>query len=172
MASQLPSMTPAQRTQGLAAITIEDQRWARCDIKATALLPNVLAKQQAAEAGAQEAILIRNDEVMEGSSTSIFVVRNAIAATPPNSSRILPGTTRDVVIELSRAFMPVEIRRIGVEELRSADEVWLAAATRDVLPVTSIDAKPIGTGRPGPLWERMSAAFIALRATLADTPAL
>jgi D-alanine transaminase len=172
MASQLPSMTPAQRTQGLSAITIEDQRWARCDIKATVLLPNVLAKQQAAEAGAQEAILIRNDEVMEGSSTSIFVVRNAIAATPPNSSRILPGTTRDVVIELSRAFMPVEIRRIGVEELRSADEVWLAAATRDVLPVTSIDAKPIGTGRPGPLWERMSAAFIALRATLADTPAL
>jgi D-alanine transaminase len=172
MASQLPSMTPAQRTQGLAAITIEDQRWARCDIKATVLLPNVLAKQQAAEAGAQEAILIRNDEVMEGSSTSIFVVRNAIAATPPNSSRILPGTTRDVVIELSRAFMPVEIRRIGVEDLRSADEVWLAAATRDVLPVTSIDAKPIGTGRPGPLWERMSAAFIALRATLADTPAL
>lgn len=172
MASQLPAMTPAQRAQGLAAITVEDQRWARCDIKATALLPNVLAKQQAVDAGAQEAILIRNDEVMEGASTSIFVVRNGIAATPPNSPRILPGTTRDVAIELARAIMSVEVRRIGVEELLAADEVWLAAATRDVLPVTSIDGAPIGSGRPGPLWERLSAAFTALRATLAGTPAL
>ena len=109
---------------GLAAITVEDFRWGRCDIKSTALLANVLMKQHAADAGAQEAIIVRDGEVLEGSSTSIFVVSNGAVATPPNSRRILPGTTRDAALELAYGDMPVEMRRITLDELRRADEVW------------------------------------------------
>lgn len=162
LASELPAPA-AQPATGLSAITVEDFRWSRCDIKATTLLPNVLMKQQAADAGAQEAIIVSQGEVLEGTSTSIFVVRNAVLATVPNGPRILPGITREVVLELAAGLMPVEIRRIGVDELRTADEVWLTSSTRDVLPITCIDHQPVGDGRAGPFWQRMSAAFNALR---------
>lgn len=173
LASALPVLTPELRERGLSAITVEDFRWGRCDIKTTALLANVLMKQQAEESGAQEAIIIRDGEALEGSSTSIFIVSNGVLITPPNSQRTLPGTTRDATLELATGVMlPIEIRRVAVEELRNADEVWLSSATRDVLPVTRIDGKPVGTGLPGPLWRTVSAAFKELRARLAGTPAL
>jgi D-alanine transaminase len=173
MASPLPAMTAEIREQGLAAITVEDFRWGRCDIKSTALLANVLMKQQAADAGAQEAIIVREGDVMEGSSTSIFVVTAGVLATPPNSMHILPGTTRDAALELaSAASMPLEVRRIPVTQLHSADEVWLASATRDVLPLTRIDGRAIGTGKPGPQWQKMAAAFASLKTSLKGTPAL
>jgi D-alanine transaminase len=172
MAAPLPPLTDALRANGVSAITVEDFRWSRCDIKSTALLANVLMKQRAAEAGTQEAIIVRDGDVMEGSSTSIFVVKDGKIATPPNSNRILPGTTREVALELADGAMQVTIRRIGVDELRAADEVWMSAATRDVLPVTRIDGRPVGTGKPGPVWQRMNEAFNALRARLAGTPAL
>lgn len=172
LASALPVLTPELRERGLSAITVEDFRWGRCDIKATTLLANVLMKQQAEDAGVQEAIILRDGEVLEGASTSIFVVSNGVLITPPNSHRTLPGTTRDVALELATGVMPIEIRSIAVPELRSADEVWLASATRDVLPITRIDGKPVGAGKPGPLWHTMSVAFAGLRATLAGTSAL
>jgi D-alanine transaminase len=172
MALPLPGLTDELRAKGLTAITVEDFRWGRCDIKSTSLLANVLMKQQAADAGAQEAIIVRSGDVMEGSSTSIFVIRSGAVATPPNSRRILPGTTRDAALELANGVMPVQIRRISVEELRRADEVWLSAATRDVLPVTTIDGSPVGSGKPGPLWQRMNRSFNELRERLAGTPAL
>jgi D-alanine transaminase len=172
MASPLPILAPELRASGLSAITVEDFRWGRCDIKATVLLANVLMKQQAADAGAQEAIIVRGEEVLEGSSTSVLIVKNGILATPPNSHRILPGTTRDAALELATDNMPIEIRPVRLDELRAADEVWLAAATRDVLPVTRIDGAIIGSGRPGPHWSRIDSAFKALRARLADTPLL
>lgn len=172
MASPLPVMTDEQRHDGLSAITVQDFRWGRCDIKATTLLANVLMKQQAADAGAQEAIIVRGDEVLEGSSTSVFVAKNGTVATPPNSHRILPGTTRDATLELSTGVMPIEIRPIRLEELRAADEVWIAAATRNVLPIGRIDGRPVGAGRPGPLWARMDQAFRDFRHELAGTSAL
>jgi D-alanine transaminase len=172
MSSPLPVLTEAQRNNGLSAITVEDFRWGRCDIKATALLANVLMKQQAADAGANEAILVRDGEVLEGASTSVFVIKGGVVATPPNSHRILPGTTRDAAISLAKAIALVELRRVTVEELRAADEVWISAATRDVLPITRIDGVAIGTGRPGPLWIELSQAFNSLRQRLAGTSAL
>jgi D-alanine transaminase len=171
MASQLPALTTEIVERGIEAITVEDFRWGRCDIKTTALLANVLMKQQAADAGAKEAIIVRNNEVLEGSSTSLFAIVGGIIATPPNSHRILPGTTRDVAVELAASLsLPVQVRRISVEEMMHADEVWLSAATRDVLPITRIDGQPIGSGKPGPLWRRLSDAFVALRARLAADP--
>lgn len=171
MASPLPVFTDEQRAKGLSAITVEDFRWGRCDIKSTTLLANVLMKQQATEAGANEAIIVRDGEVLEGSSTSVFIVRGGVLITPPNSHRILPGTTRDAALSLATDVMPVEVRGIAIEELRAADEVWISAATRDVLPVTRVDGAPIGAGCPGPAWMRMSDAFKALHKQLAGTPA-
>ncbi|WP_407700609.1 D-amino acid aminotransferase [Steroidobacter gossypii] len=170
MASPLPVLTEEQRAAGFAAITVQDFRWGRCDIKSTALLANVLMKQQAADAGAYEALIVRDGEVLEGSSTSVFIVANGVLVTPPNSHRILPGTTRDATLSLATNVMPVEIRSISLDELRAADEVWISAATRDVLPVTSVDAAPIGSGKPGPAWLRLREAFARLRQQLADTP--
>jgi len=171
MASPLPVFTDAQRADGLSAITVEEFRWGRCDIKSTALLANVLMKQQAADAGASEAIIVRDGEVLEGSSTSVFVVKNGVLATPPNSHSILPGTTRDAALSLAANVMPTEIRSVSLGELRAADEVWISAATRDVLPVTRVDDAPIGSGRPGPVWQRMADSFAKLRQQLASTPA-
>jgi D-alanine transaminase len=173
MASPLPAMTPDIAEDGLAAITVEDFRWGRCDIKTTMLLANVLMKQQATEAGAQEAIIVRDGDVMEGSSTSVFIVAGGVLATPPNSRRILPGTTRDTALELATAAsMSLEVRRIAVAELQGAEEVWISSATRDVLPVTRIDGRPVGSGKPGPQWRKMSAAFERLKTQLRGTPAL
>lgn len=171
MASPLPVFTDEQRVNGLSAITVQDFRWGRCDIKTTALLANVLLKQQAADAGANETLIVRDGEVLEGSSTSVLIVSGGVLITPPNSHRILPGTTRDAALSLATGVMPVEVRSIPIDELRAADEVWIAAATRDVLPVTRVDGAPIGTGRPGPAWLRFSEAFKTLRAQLAGTPA-
>lgn len=168
MAAPLPAFPPELQVSGISAITVEDFRWGRCDIKTTALLANVLMKQQAVDMGAQEAIIVRNGEVLEGSSTSVFLIKNGVLATPPHSHRILPGTTRDAVLELADGRMPIEMRSISLEEVRMADEVWLAAATRDVLPVTRIDGQKIGIGRPGPHWSRMREAFTSLRARLVN----
>jgi D-alanine transaminase len=172
MSSPLPVFTEALRTSGLSAITVEDFRWGRCDIKSTALLANVLMKQQAADAGANEAIIVRDGEVLEGSSTSVFVVKGGIVATTPNSHRILPGTTRDAALAIAKERAKVEIRKITVDELRNADEVWISAATRDVLPITRVDGAPIGSGKPGSLWAEVSQGFVSERQQLAGTRAL
>lgn len=172
LTAPLPVLTDELRRHGCAAITVEDFRWGRCDIKSTALLANVLMKQQAVDAGVQEAIIVHEGQVLEGSSTSVFVVHENVIATPPNGSHILPGTTRDAVLELARELLQVEVRPIRTEELATASEVWLSAATRDVLPVSRIDGQPVGSGSPGPQWRRMTDALRALRARLAGTPAL
>jgi D-alanine transaminase len=170
--SPLPEMTPDNREHGLSAITVEDFRWGRCDIKSTMLLANVLMKQTATEAGANEAIIVSNGFVLEGSSTSVFAVSHGALITPPNSHRILPGTTRDAALELARGEIPAQTRPISLDEFFRADEVWIAAATRDVLPITSVDGKRIGDGKPGPLWRRMTELFARDRQRLANTPAL
>lgn len=173
MASQLPVNTPEMLARGLSAITIEEFRWGRCDIKSTALLANVLMKQRASEANANEAIIVRDGEVMEGASTSLFIVRDGKIATPPNSRRVLPGVTRDVAVELiAELALPLAVRPMMLDELRNADEVWMAASTRAVLPITRIDGQAVGSGRPGPMWARLNDAFMRLQARLASTPAL
>lgn len=172
MCSPLPQWTEAQRQRGFAAITIEDFRWGRCDIKSTMLLANVLMKQQATEHGVNEAIIVREGEVLEGASTSILVLRGGVLATPSDSNRILPGTTRDVAVELAAGLFAVERRAVKVDELFAADEVWMAAATRDVLPITRIDERTIGSGLPGPGWKRMADAFNRYRAQIAETSTL
>jgi D-alanine transaminase len=159
--------------RGVAAVTAADIRWARRDIKSTALLANVLLKKLAADAGAFETIMIENGELTEGSSTAVHVISGGIIHTPPNGHHILPGTTRDVVTELAvRLNLSSNSSPVPEAMLRSADEIWLSFATRGVLPVTSLDGEAVGGGKPGPLFKRMHAAFVDFTRELAGTPPL
>jgi D-alanine transaminase len=172
-ATALEPLSPAVLEQGVSAVTAADTRWARRDIKSTALLANILLKKLSADAGAFETIMLENGELTEGSSTTVHVVKAGVIHTPPNGHQILPGTTRDVVTELaSRLGLRSASTRISESQLRAADEIWLAFATRGLLPVTALDGAPIGAGKPGPLFKRMSTAFDHYTRELAGTPAL
>lgn len=166
--------TPAKLLeQGVAVVTAEEIRWARRDIKSTALLANVLLKKLGADAGAFETILIENGALTEGSSTAVHVISNGVIHTPPNGNHVLPGTTRDVVTELAvRLAMPVNNSRVPDSLLRSADEIWLSFATRGVLPASLLDGVAVGSGKPGPMFKRMHAAYVDYVHALAGTPAL
>jgi D-alanine transaminase len=153
--------------KGISAVVLEDNRWQRCDIKATALLGNVLLRQEAEDAGADEAILIRDGLVTEGSSTNPFAVQGDEILTPPKSNLLLPGVTRDLVLELARgAGLACAERHITRDELETADEIWICSSSREVQPVTRLDNKPVGDGVPGPLFTRMEALFQDYKANL------
>ena len=162
--SPWPQVAESTLRDGLACITAQDTRWARCDIKSVALLANVLLRQLAVDAHASETILLRDGELTEGSASTVHIVKNGVLITPLNSTRILPSTTRSVVEELADTLsIPRRDAPISEAELRAADEIWLAAGTREVQPVTRLDGKPVGTGRPGPLWRRVYDAYQQLK---------
>jgi D-alanine transaminase len=172
-ATALDSLSPATLELGVSAVTAADTRWARRDIKSTALLANILLKKLSDDAGAFETILLENGELTEGSSTTVHVVKRGVIHTPPNGHHILPGTTRDVVTELAaRLKLSCDNGRVPEASLRAADEIWLAFSTRGVLPVTTLDGSAVGGGKPGPLFKRMHAAFLDYIHELAGTPAL
>lgn len=157
---------------GLSAVTLEDIRWSRCDIKSIALLANVLLRQEAADRGADEALLVRDGLLLEGSSSSVLLCIGGTLVTPPNDQRILPGTSRDAVLELAQGWLPSQVCPLEARELASCDEIWIASAGRGVLPVTRVDGAPIGTGRPGPLWREMYDRLQQHLDAIAVTPAL
>jgi len=167
----LPALSPEERALGLACVTAADNRWGRCDIKSTALLANVLLRELASRAGAAETILLRHGELTEGSASAVHVVIGGELRTPVLSPLLLPGTTRSVIEELAvRAGIPVRATAVSESELRGAQEVLLSAATREVAAVTRIDGRPVGEGRPGPVWERLYAALQDYKHDLAGTP--
>lgn len=149
--------TPADiRAKGVAAITVADQRWARCDLKVISLLANVLARQQAVDEGCAEALLIRDGFLKEGAASNIFVVKNGVLLAPPKTQQMLPGITYDVVLELAEQHgQALEVREISERELRAADEVWMTSSTKEILAITTLDGTPVGSGQPGPVGERM-----------------
>lgn len=149
--------TPAEvLSSGVSAITLDDIRWQRCDIKSTSLLANILLKQQADAAGVNEAILLRDGQLTEGSTSNVFIVSKGHIYTPPKSTAILPGVTRDLIIELAEAKkLPLREQSISVATLRAADELWISSSTRELYPVCTLDSAPIGEGVPGPLWQTL-----------------
>ena len=171
-ASPYPVPSTTTLESGLAAVTLEDIRWSRCDIKSIALLANVLLRQEAADRGADEALLARDGLLLEGSSSTVLVCIGGTLVTPPNDHRILPGTSRDVVLELADGWLPSQICALEARELANCDEVWIASAGRGVLPVTRIDGAPVGAGRPGPLWRGMYDRLQRHLDTIAGSPAL
>jgi D-alanine transaminase len=145
---------------GIAAITRPDLRWQRCDIKAISLLATVLARQEAEELGAEEAILMRDGFAHEGSSSNLFVVRAGEVSTPPLGPNLLAGITRGLILDLAhRAGIPCQERELTSAQLTDADEIWISSSLREVLPVTRLDGVPVGSGMPGPLWARMDGLY-------------
>ncbi len=152
----------------MPAVTRNDNRWGRCDIKAIALLPNVLLRQEAVSAGAGEAILLRDGLVTEGAASNVFVVADGVLMTPPKSSKILAGITRDVTLELaSAAGIPCEECDISEAALRSADEIWVTSSTMEITPVSRLDGRPLIGGAPGPLWQQVFERFLAFKSDFA-----
>ena len=147
---------------GVRTVTSEDQRWKRCDIKSVSLLPNVLAKQQAAASGAFEVLLVDGGgRVTEGASTSSFCVAGGVLKTAPPGPHILPGITREVILELARGLeIPVREEFSPLGEYLAADEVFLCGTATEVLPVVEIDGAVIGCGRPGQFTRRLRTAFL------------
>jgi D-alanine transaminase len=170
-AAPWPEGRPGWRDNGLPAVTAEDTRWARCDIKSVSLLANVLLRQLAVDADASECILLRDGQLTDSSASSVHVVIDGELRTPPNSWKLLPGTTRGVIEEIAERA-GVRWRAVGVSEaeLRGASEILLGAATREVQPVTSLDGKPVGSGKPGPVWRKLYDAFQDYKRELAETP--
>jgi D-alanine transaminase len=147
---------PATTEQGVAAITLDDIRWHYCDIKAVTLLANVLLRQQAVDQNAAEAILIRNGLVIEGSSSNVFAIKHGVILTPAKGPQMLPGITRDLVLELAEQHrLPYQEGDISEDRLRQSDEIWITSSTREIIPVTLLDGKAVGQGSPGPVWKTM-----------------
>jgi D-alanine transaminase len=160
MSSELVLPSDAQRTEGVKAISLPDERWLHCDVKSTSLLGNVLARQAAVDAGAAECIQFRDGFMTEGSSSNIWVVRGGRVYGAPRDNLILEGIRVGLMGELcADCDVPFEIRRILREEVTGADELMLSSATKEVLPITSLDGRPVGSGRPGPIWRRVWDAY-------------
>ena len=155
--SNLFVMVPREQLEhGVSAITLDDIRWQYCSIKSIALLPNILLRQQAVEQGAAEAILLRDNEVTEGAASNVFIVKDGVIITPPKTDCLLPGITRDLVVEQAHEHdMPVKEVIIKQDDLLAADEIWLTSSTKEILPVTQLNGQTIGSGKPGPVWEQM-----------------
>ena len=151
------------RQDGVSARTCEDLRWERCDIKSVNLLANVLAREEAKKAGVFEAILVKDGLVTEGSLSNVMAVQSGAIVTTPEGPRILSGVTRTVVLGLAKKeSIPIEERFMSVNFLYAADEVFLTGTTLEVLGVVRVDAKTIGSGRPGPITKTLAARWALL----------
>jgi D-alanine transaminase len=156
MSNPLTTPSSEQCDKGVAAISATDIRWDRCDIKATALLPNVLLRQLSVDVSAAETVLFRDGILTEGSASNIFAVEKGVILAPPKDNHMLPGITYDVVLELAAAHdIEVNIGYFDEARIRAADELWITSSTKEILAITTLDGKPIADGKPGPMFRRI-----------------
>jgi D-alanine transaminase len=156
MSNPLVNPQPAQVEKGASAVSAQDYRWLRCDIKSISLIGNCLLRQTSAEAGGAETILFRDGKLTEASASNVFIVKRGVIQSPPKSNLILPGITYDVVVELARANgLPLEFKDIPEADVRAADELWVSSSSKEVLAIVELDGKRIGDGHPGPVFRRM-----------------
>jgi len=167
MASAWSPPSAEQRARGISAIGIPDERWLHCEIKSVSLLGNVLARQQAVDAHVDEVVQFRDGYLTEGSSSNIWVVSQGKLLAPPKNNLILEGIRYGLLGELAaEAGIPFEARRITREEVERADELLVTSATKEVLPILSLDGKPVGSGKPGPVYAQLRAGYDARIAAL------
>lgn len=167
MIGNWPQLDPSVYSQGVTAVTVPDIRWDRCDIKVTSLLANVLTRQHAVQQQAIEAILIRDGKVLEGAATNIFVVANEQVYTAPKNNLILPGITRDVVVQLAQDNnIPLQETAATEAQLTSASEVWMTSSTKECLPITQINGQAVGDGKPGKIWRQVYDLFQVYKQSL------
>ena len=156
MSNPLVNPPKEQVEKGGRAVTAQDNRWLRCDIKSISLIGNCLLRQLSAEAGAAETILFREGKLTEASASNVFVVKGGRIASPAKGNLILPGITYDVVTELAHANgLPLDFRDVTEAEVRNADEIWVTSSSKEVFPIVELDGGKVGEGRPGPLFRRM-----------------
>lgn len=167
MSSPLTTPSAEQINDGVATISASDFRWLKCDVKSVSLLGNCLLKQMAVDAGVAETLLFRDGKLTEASSCNVFVVKNGVLLAPPKNNLMLPGITYDVVLEIAQAReFEFEVREVSEAETRDADEIWITSSTKEVLAVTSLDDRPVGSGKPGPLFQRMHALYQEFKQTV------
>jgi len=167
MANPLVTPPAALVERGAAARTADDFRWQRCDIKSISLIGNCLLRQLSADAGEAETILFRDGLLTEASASNVFIVESGVIQAPPKSKLILPGITYDVVVELARdAGLPLELRDIPEADVRSADELWVTSSSKEILAIVSLDGRPVGDGKPGPVFRRMHALYQEFKRTV------
>jgi D-alanine transaminase len=156
MANPLVNPPREQVESGAAAVSAEDFRWLRCDIKSISLIGNCLLRQLSAEAGGAETILFRDGKLTEASASNVFIVERGVIRGPAKSRLILPGITYDVVVELARANgLRIELGDVTEAEVRAADEIWVSSSSKEVLAIVELDGRRVGDGRPGPVFRRM-----------------
>ena len=147
-------------SSGIKAITHEDIRWQLCNIKAITLLPSVLLRHKAKEQEARETILIRNKYVTEGAASNVFVCVDDKIITPPKTSHVLAGITRDLIVEiLMQNNLPIVEGSIRESKLLSASEIWVTSSTWEIVPVVELDNKLVSSGMPGPLWRQANKLY-------------
>lgn len=157
----------AGKETGIKAVTMDDSRWKLCNAKTVTLLANLLHRQEALDRGGAEAILVRDGYVTEGAASNVFAVIDGILVTPPKGHDILPGITRDVILDIAQQnHMACREDAISLAQLKSADEIWVTSSTREIIPVVELDGQPITDGKPGPVWQRMDQFFQAYKQSL------
>jgi D-alanine transaminase len=148
------------RDTGVKAVSMDDSRWKLCSVKAITLLANILLRQEAIDAGCAEAILIKDGFVTEGAASNVFAVINGILTTPPKDKGILPGITRDVILDIAQKHnIPSREAAISLKDLEAASEIWITSSTREIIPVVELDAKPVADGKPGAVFQTMNQLF-------------
>lgn len=167
MVNEMAPVNKEELRPGVAAITLDDIRWKACNVKSISLLGNILLRQQAHDNDAAEAILINDGLVTEGAASNVFAVIDDVLVTAPSGTRLLPGITRDLIIELAAENnITYEERDFTEEELLSASEIWFSSSTKEVLPVVLLNGKPVANGQSGPIWERMIDIYQAYKVKL------
>jgi len=160
MSTPLATPPRAQVENGVACITTTDFRWLKCDVKSVSLLGNCLLKQMAVDAGVAEVVMFRDGSLTEAAASNVFVVRDGVVLGPSKNNLILPGITYDVVYEIARRnAIPIELRTVSEQEVRTAQEIWLTSSTKEVLAVTKLDGHAVGGGAPGPVFRRIHALY-------------
>jgi D-alanine transaminase len=168
-----PLVTPPAelREKGIAAVSAADNRWLRCDIKATSLLANCLLRQRAVDHGSAETVLFRDGFLIEGAASNIFAVKDGMLLAPLKNHLMLPGITYDVVLELAAQHgLPTQVRDVLEDEARNADELWMSSSTKEVLPIVMLDDKKVGAGdtagTPGPVFRQMYGWYQEFKASV------
>ena len=166
-ADPLDPPPPQLLEQGVSAVTSSDLRWLRCNIKATSLLANVLAKQLAVDEGVAETILLRDGLLIEGAASNIFIVQHGVIMAPAASHQMLSGITYDLICELARQHgLPLQLGMVSEQALRHADEVWLTSSSKELLAIVTLDGRPVGNGKIGPIYQAMYGFYQEFKTTV------
>jgi D-alanine transaminase len=165
MTNTMKLPTEAQRSQGVACVTADDFRWEKAHIKSTSLLGAVFARQISFDAGALETVMFRDGFLSEAAASNVWVVKDGKVLGTPKDSLVLEGIRYGLIEEICRARgIPFELRRVSRDEIEHADELLLSSATKEVLPVTLLDGRPVGNGKPGPVYAQLIAGYSEAKA--------